>query len=127
MSEEVVAKIRSFKDLKVWQKGVDLVELIYKVTKKFPKEEMYGLSAQLRRAAVSVPSNIAEGFGRYHNKEYKQFLHVALGSCAEIVTQMIIAERLRFVEKSVSEQILSQADEISRMLMSLIKKVRARQ
>ena len=127
MSEEVVAKIRSFKDLKVWQKGVDLVEMIYKVTKTFPKEEMYGLSAQLRRAGVSIPSNIAEGFGRYHNKEYKQFLHMALGSCAEITTQMIIAERLRFVEKSVSERVLSQAEEISRMLMSLIKKVRARQ
>jgi len=124
---EVVAKIRSFKDLKVWQKGVDLVEMIYKVTRTFPKEEIYGLSAQLRRAAVSIPSNIAEGFGRYHNKEYKQFLHVALGSCAEITTQIIIAERLQFIEKSVSERVLSQADEISRMLMSLIKKVRARQ
>ncbi len=127
MSEEEAAKIRSFKDLKVWQKGVDLVEMIYKATKMFPKEEMYGLSAQLRRAAVSIPSNIAEGFGRYHNKEYKQFLHVALGSCAEITTQIIIAERLQFVKNSVSERVLSQADEISKMLMSLIKKVRARQ
>ena len=73
-------KIKNFRDLKIWQRGVRLVEDIYQTTKNFPKEEVYGLTGQLRRAAVSIPSNIAEGFARSSNKEYKQFLYFALGS-----------------------------------------------
>lgn len=92
-------KIKSFKDLRVWQKSVQIVEDAYRLTKFFPKEELYGLTSQIRRASISVPSNIAEGFRRYHNKEYKQFLFIALGSLAELETQLIIAARLNFVSK----------------------------
>ncbi|OQY39541.1 hypothetical protein B6228_02970 [Candidatus Atribacteria bacterium 4572_76] len=71
-------KIKNFQDLRIWQKGIEVVKDIYILTKKFPKEELYGLTSQMRRSAISIPSNIAEGFRRYHNKEYKQFLYIAL-------------------------------------------------
>src|SRR4051812_11009457 len=92
-------KIQSFKQLKIWQKGIDLTLNVYSVTNKFPKEEMYGLTSQMRRCAVSIPSNIAEGFKRFHPKEYKQFLHIALGSAAELETQAVIAHELNFIDK----------------------------
>ncbi|MDH4152843.1 MAG: four helix bundle protein [Nitrospira sp.] len=76
-------KIVQFRDLKVWQLGKEIVLDVYTIRKQFPREEVYGLMAQMRRAAVSIPSNVAEGFNRIHNKEYRQFLYVALGSCAE--------------------------------------------
>ena len=79
-------KIKNFQDLRIWQIGIEVVKDIYVLTKKFPKEELYGLTSQMRRSAVSIPSNIAEGFRRYHNKEYKQFLYIVLGSCAELET-----------------------------------------
>lgn len=75
-------KIKSFKDLKIWQKGIEIVKDVYDITKSFPKEELYGLTSQMRRCVVSIPSNIAEGFKRYHNKEFKQFLYITLGSSA---------------------------------------------
>jgi len=74
----VAEKIKNFQDLRIWQKGIEVVKDIYILTKKFPKEELYGLTSQMRRSAISIPSNIAEGFRRYHNKEYKQFLYIAL-------------------------------------------------
>ena len=79
-------KIKSFKDLRIWQKGMEIITDIYTLTKKFPKEELFSLTSQLRRSAISIPSNIAEGFKRFHNKEYKQFLFITLGSCAELET-----------------------------------------
>ena len=105
MSEDVVAKIRSFKDLKVWQKGVDLVETIYKVTKTFPKEEMYGLSAQLRRAAVSIPSNIAEGFGRHHYKENSQFCRISRGSLYELIDDLITSKDENYIDDNVYDDL----------------------
>ena len=78
--------IGGHKDLDIWKKGMEIVNRVYTVTADYPKEEIYGLTAQMRRAAISIPSNIAEGFMRQHNKEYKQFLYVALGSCAELET-----------------------------------------
>jgi len=80
-------KINDFKDMRIWQKGIEVVKDIYAVTKKFPNDELYGLTSQMRRSAVSIPSNIAEGFRRYHNKEYRQFLYIAMGSCAELETR----------------------------------------
>ena len=77
----------------------------------------------MRRAAVSIPSNIAEGFGRFHNKEYKQYLHISLGSCAELITQFVITERLKYINKNTSNKLSTEADEISKMVMSLIKKL----
>lgn len=95
MSEGV--KTKSFKDLIVWQKSYLLVKEIYQITQKLPKEEMYGLSQQLRRAAVAIPSNISEGYGRQHNREYRQFLSIAYGSLCELETQYLLAIDLGFV------------------------------
>ncbi len=116
-------KIKRLEDLEIWNKGLSLVEQIYAVTQKFPKEELYGLSSQLRRAAVSIPSNIAESFARFHNKEYKQLLYIALGSCAETKTQIIIASRLGYIEKKKKDILVQEIEQISRMTMGLIKKL----
>ncbi len=116
-------KIKSYKDLNIWKRSIGVVEDIYKITKNFPKEEIYGLAGQLRRSAVSIPSNIAEGFARFSNKEYRQFLFISLGSCAELSTKNIIALRLDYLESKESEQLLNEIDEISKMSMSLIKKL----
>ena len=116
-------KIKNYKDLDIWKRSIKLVEDIYRVTKSFPREELYGLTSQIRRAAVSIPSNIAEGFTRFHNKEYKQFLYIALGSCSELSTQIIIASRLKYFDNNKIEQLLNEIDEICRMTMSLIKKI----
>jgi four helix bundle protein len=116
-------KVRSFKDLEIWQRSINLVENIYTVTRNFPKEEIYGLASQLRRAAVSIPSNIAEGFSRSSNKEYKQFLYISLGSCAEVVTQITIAQKLGYLEDGESNNLANEMEEISKMTMGLIKKL----
>jgi four helix bundle protein len=119
------SKIRCLEDLEIWNEGISLVEKIYAVTQRFPKEELYGLSSQLRRAAISIPSNIAEGFARFHNKEYKQFLYIALGSCAETKTQIVIASRLGYVENEKKDTLLKNIEQISKMIMCLIKKLNA--
>jgi len=116
-------KIKSYNDLDIWKRSIKLVEDIYRLTKSFPKEELYGLTSQMRRAAVSIPSNIAEGFTRLHDKEYKQFLYIALGSCSELSTQIIIASRLEYFDNNKIEQLLNEIDEICKMTMSLIKKL----
>ena len=116
-------KIKSFRDLKIWQKGIELVKEVYKITKNFPKEEQYGLSSQMRRAAVSIPSNVAEGFRRRHNKEYKQFLNISLGSSAELETQIVIAKELEYIEGSKEKELVELIDHISRMISNLIKKL----
>lgn len=123
MNQKRPLKITSFRDLEIWKRGIDLTEEIYGITKPFPKEETYGLKNQMRRAAVSVPSNIAERFGRFHNREYRQFLHISLGSCAELITQVIIAEKLKYISKAISDKLSKEIDEISKMTMSLIKKL----
>ena len=123
MSEKESRKIKSFKDLRIWQKGIQLVEDIYRASRGFPKEEIYGLQSQMRRSAISVPSNIAEGFARLHNREYRNFLYISLGSCAELTTQIIIASRLKYIEDSIANTLLNAIDELSRMTMSLIKKL----
>lgn len=116
-------KIRNFRDLDVWKMGKEIVLDIYKVSKKFPQEEIYGMVNQMRRAAVSIPSNISEGFNRYHNKEYRQFLYVALGSCGELETQVEIASVLGYVNQEDVNSLLEKLDHESRMLRNLIKKL----
>jgi len=116
-------KIKSYKDLNIWKRSIELVEDVYKITKNFPKEEIYGLTSQLRRAAVSIPSNIAEGFTRLHNKEYRQFLYISLGSCAELNTQIIISSRLSYLSNEKVNRTLNEIEEISKMIMGLIKKI----
>ena len=88
------ARIRDHKDLTIWRKSLDLVVEVYRLTRSFPKEEQYGLVSQLRRAAVSIPSNIAEGHERIHRQDYVRFLSISRGSIAEVETQVLIAERL---------------------------------
>ena len=111
--------VRNYKDLLVWQKAIDLVSLIYDATKTFPAEEMYGLKSQLRRAAVSVPSNIAEGQGRNSTGEFRQFLRNAKGSLLEVETQIIIAQRLRFLAPEKADNVIHALQEVLRMLNGL--------
>ncbi|MDI9879854.1 four helix bundle protein [Flectobacillus longus] len=115
--------IKSYRDLKVWQKGVDLVTLCYSYTSFFPKEEQYGLTNQMRRCAVSIPSNIAEGYGRSSSADYKRFLHMALGSLYELQTQIEIAKRLNYLTENAFFEIDSMSTELDKMLYSLIKKI----
>jgi four helix bundle protein len=109
---------RDYKDLMVWQKSIDLVAEVYKATKGFPKEELYGLTSQLRRCAVSVPSNIAEGQGRLTRGEFRQFLGHAKGSLAEMETQWIIAEKLGCLKEP--QTLVDQLAEVSRLLNGLL-------
>ena len=119
-------KIKNFQDLRIWQIGIEVVKDIYILTKKFPKEELYGLTSQMRRSAVSIPSNIAEGFRRYHNKEYKQFLYIALGSCAELETQIIIANELDYINETNKTELIEKIKYICRMTVKLINKLQSK-
>jgi len=122
MAQSVMAKgVNNFKDLKIWKAAIKLVKKVYMVSSKLPKEEMYGLTSQMRRSAISIPSNVAEGFRRQHNNEFKQFLYISLGSCAELETQMIIAEELGYIDKGQTSQLFEELDYICRMTSNLIK------
>ncbi len=114
-------KINSYKELIVWQKSVDLVNLIYQLSKKLPRSEDYGLSSQMKRAAISIPSNIAEGFGRRNIKEYIQFLYISLASCFELETQLIITNQNFKFDIVATSNLLN---EIIKMLYSLIGKLK---
>lgn len=114
-------KVRSFRELKVWQKAMDLVELIYRVSAGFPREEMYGLSIQMRRAAVSVPSNIAEGQGRRTTRDFLNFLSIAHGSLRELETQITIAERLKYLSPERTSPLYDLASEVGRLLNGLTR------
>jgi four helix bundle protein len=115
--------IKSYKDLEIWKKSVELVKNIYIITKDFSKSETYTLVDQIRRAALSIPSNIAEGHARQHKREFLQFLFIALGSLAELETQLIIAEKLGYLEKEKLNQLLLEMDVIGKMTRGLIKKL----
>jgi len=114
--------MKTHKDLLVWQKAMDMVEEVYNLTKSMPYSELYGLTSQIRRAAVSVPSNIAEGAARSSNKEFLKFLYIALGSIAELETQLILAQRLNFID-SIPLDILN---EVKKLLIRLMKKIKVR-
>ena len=121
--EEAMAKITNFRDLDVWKLGKAVTLEVYAATKSFPRDERFGLMAQMRRAALSIPANVAEGFNCYHNKEYRQFLYVALGSCAELETQIEVSGDLGYVDRSTQGRLLEQLDHESRMLRNLIKRL----
>ena len=106
------------KDLDVWKRSISLVTDIYKITKAFPKEELYGLTSQLRRAAVSIPSNIAEGSARNSNKEYVHFLYISLSSLSETETQLIIANKINYINDC--SEILLETEAIKSMILGLI-------
>jgi len=115
--------IRNYKDLEIWKRGVELVKNIYLFTKDFPKSETYASVDQVRRAALSIPSNIAEGHSRQHTKEFRQSLYVALGSLAELETQLIIAGKLGYLEEEKLNQSLLEMDAIGKMTRGLIKRL----
>jgi four helix bundle protein len=118
--------IKSYKDLIVWQKSFELVKEIYILTKLFPKEEQFGLSSQMRRAAVSIPSNIAEGSTRRYSKEYLNFLHIAFASGAELETQILLAKSLDLVTEVEFKKTENLLDETMKMLNVLIQKLKAK-
>jgi len=111
--------MQSYKDLFVWQKGIELVSEIYKITEKFPKHEIYALTSQMRRAAVSIPANLAEGYARKHRSEYIQFVRIAFGSGAELETHVYIAQNLGYVSKQETARAEALLDEVMRMLNKL--------
>jgi four helix bundle protein len=113
--------MKTHKDLDVWKFGIDFVMELYMVTAQFLKEEIYGIISQMRRAAISIPSNIAEGAARIHKTEFRQFLYIALSSAAELETQLIISEKLLFIPKVQKENLVEKLNTISRMLQGLIK------
>ena len=113
--------MKSHKDLIVWQKSMDHVTAIYVATKSFPQDELFGIVSQMRRAAVSIPSNIAEGYGRLYDKETVKFLNNALGSASELETQLIISKDLGYMPIEDFQKLITQIEEIIRMLFALIK------
>ena len=114
---------KNFQDLLVWQKSVDLSAEIYKITESYPKNEIFGLTNQIRRASVSIASNIAEGAARYSKPEFKHFLSISIGSVAELKTQLIISNKVGFLNKKDLDSMFLKIDEISKMLLGLRNKI----
>jgi four helix bundle protein len=115
--------VASHKDLLVWQRSMDLVETVYRFTASFPATEQWGLISQMRRAAISVPSNIAEGYGRQATGEYRHHVSFARGSLLELETQILLARRLKYLQAVDAEPVLKEIDQISRMLATLVSKL----
>ena len=115
--------MKTHKDLDVWKKAINFVTKVYTITGDFPNHELYGLTSQIRRAAVSIPSNIAEGAARRHKTEFRQFLYIALSSAAEVDTQLIIANNLGFLDKDKKETLQFELTSIAKMLQGLIKSI----
>ena len=113
--------MRTHKDLDVWKDGISFVTKIYKITSSFPKDELYGLTSQIRRAAISIPSNIAEGAARKTTNEFRQFLYIALASAVEIDTQLIIAQNLGFINTDMLNKLTDDLESITRRIQGLIK------
>ena len=112
---------RTHKDLDVWKKSIGFVTSVYRITKTYPKDELYGLISQIRRASVSIPSNIAEGAVRKGKKEFIQFLYIALSSASEVDTQLIISKNLEYINADEYEELLIELNSISKMIQGLIK------
>jgi four helix bundle protein len=113
--------LRNYKELNVWQKAYQFCLEVYRVTQKFPQEERYGITSQIRRAAVSVPSNIAEGYGRKTTVDYIRFLYIAYGSHCELETQILLAGDLGYIDAPTAEVLRNGVEEVERMLKALIK------
>ena len=113
--------LKNYKELKVWQKAYELCLRVYKITKQFPKDEMYGLISQIRRAAVSIPSNISEGYGRKTTREYVHSLYVAYGSICELETQILISHDLDYIGSGTFDKLQEEIGDVERMLKGLIK------
>ena len=116
----------SYRDLRVWQEAMNLTEQCYRLVRNLPPDELYGLSSQIRRAAVSIPANIAEGYGRAHRREYLQFLSVSQGSLKELETHLLLCERLDLCAAEAVDKILQKADQLGRMLGGLQRALQQR-
>jgi len=116
--------VQSYKELVAWNKAMELVTEIYRITQDFPKEELFGLTSQLRRAAVSIPSNIAEGKGRLSKGEFRQFLGHARGSLAELETQILIAQNLHYLSEAEANKLLVMVEEMGKVLNGLLSAVK---
>ena len=121
------AEVVSYRDLRVWQEAMALAEASFLLTRSFPKEELFGMSAQIRRAAASLPANIAEGNGREQTRTYIQFLRMAQGSLKELETHLLLSERLRLADSARISEILSDCDALGRMLRALIRSLQRRE
>ena len=120
-------KVESYRDLKVWQRAMALAEACYLETRDFPREEMFGLTSQIRRAATSIAANIAEGYGREQTGTYVQFLRISQGSLKELETHLLIAQRVKLVPGKELEPLLEMCQELGKMLRSLIRSLQERQ
>ncbi len=120
-----MGEINSYKDLRVWQLGMEIACDCYGLTKDFPKEELYGMTSQIRRAATSIPANIAEGYGRDSRGEYTQFLRIAQGSLKELETHLILVERVGIAARDSTSSLQIRCDEVGRMLRSLIRSIQS--
>jgi four helix bundle protein len=118
--------IQSYQDLQVWQNGMDLAEQAYQLTRSFPKEELFGLTSQIRRAATSIPANIAEGWGRQTTREFRQFLHNAQGSLRELETHLLLALRLNLATNDQIQPLLEMCQVLGRQLINLLRSLSAR-
>lgn len=119
-----MSEIKSYKDLLIWQKGIELTEKVYQLVKTFPNDELYALTSQIKRCSISIPSNIAEGYGRKSTKNYIQFLRISRGSLFELETQLIIAKKLNYItDEEIADTIFNLIEEEGKMLNSFIKKL----
>jgi four helix bundle protein len=119
-------KIKTYRDLMVWQKSINIVTEIYRVAKHFPKQETFGLVLQIRKSSISIPSNIAEGYARYSNREFTRFLGIAIGPLSEMQTQLMISLNLAYISENDYKTLTEDSREIERMLSSLIRKLKAK-
>ena len=117
-------EIKSYKDLLIWQKGIEIVCMTYKLVSCFPKDELYALSSQIKRSSVSIPSNIAEGYGRQSTQSYIQFIKIARGSLCELETQLLVAKKLDFIsDEKLFSEVINQIIEESKMINSFLNKL----
>jgi len=121
---DVKRGILSYRDLKVWRTGISLVGEVYRLTRRFPRDERYGLTSQIRRAAVSIPANIAEGHGRLHRGDYLRSLSVAIGSVMELETELLLAQQLGYATAEEARRASDWAGEVSRMLAAIVRALR---
>lgn len=116
----------TFRNLLIWQKSMTLTTQIYQLTSTFPKEEIYGLTSQIRRCSISIPSNIAEGYGRESDKEFLRFLNISIGSLFEMQTQLEIAKNIAYINENLFNNLYENSREVERMIVSFIKKIKER-
>ena len=113
--------IQDYRDLQVWQEGMNLAESCYQITCSFPKEEIYGMTSQIRRSAVSIPANIAEGYGREYREQYIQFLRIAQGSLKQLETHLLLASRVKLTRSETVKPILNHCESLGKLLRALIR------